>query len=95
MRSRIASMFVFVFVLVFVFALWSSVAAAPDVTIQPSRYARLGSLTAAEATSLGNIAPAAMPNVTIRASHYARLGSLTAAEAANLGFIAPAVSVAP
>ena len=59
MGSRIVRAFVFMVVLVFVFALWSSVAAAPAVTIQPSHYARLGSLTAAEAASLGNIAPAA------------------------------------
>jgi hypothetical protein len=62
-------------------------AAAPAMTIRASHYARLGSLTAAEAASLGNIVPAP---VTLAASHYARLGSLTAAEAASLGSIAPA-----
>jgi len=89
MRSKIT--FVFVFVFVSMFALWSSAVAAPSMTIQPSRYARLGSLTAAEAASLGNIAPAVVTGMTIRPSHYARLGSLTAAEAASLGNIAPAV----
>jgi hypothetical protein len=68
MGSKIASVFVFLFVLVFVFVLWSSAAAAPAITIQPPRYARLGSLTAAEAVSLGDIA---LPRVTLAPSRYA------------------------
>jgi hypothetical protein len=65
-------------------------AAAPAMTIRASHYARLGSLTPAEAANLGNIAPPAAPAaVTLAASHYARLGSLTPAEAASLGNIAP------
>jgi hypothetical protein len=70
-------------------------AAAPAMTIRASHYARLGSLTPAEAANLGNIAPPAAPAaVTLAASHYARLGSLTPAEAASLGNIAPAAAPA-
>jgi hypothetical protein len=71
MKSRIASVSVFVLILVFVLALWTSAAAAPAMTIQPSRYARLGSLTAAEAASLGNIARAAAQPMTVSAANPA------------------------
>jgi hypothetical protein len=49
-----------------------------------STYARLGTLTPAEAGSLGYIAPA---QVAIGPSHYDSLGNLTPAQAASLGFI--------
>jgi hypothetical protein len=56
-------------------------------TFRSADYARLGSLTPAQAASLGNIAPA---RVNLPSADYARLGSLTPTEAASLGNIAPA-----